>query len=177
MSYKIIRFDNPVIDLLPQSQEPFDIIGRLVPTYNGREWILSEELYSVPYTKTYPNDIFDPKIYIDNPDEAAFLAMFDGQRVGSIRVGKRWNKNAFVDDLLVDRVHRGHGVGTMLMDAAVNWGKENNLHGISLETQDNNLYACRFYVKYGFKLGGIDRHVYDVFPNRDETALYFYLLP
>jgi len=65
----------------------------------------------------------------------------------------------------------------MLMDAAINWGKENGCHGISLETQDNNLLACRFYLKYGFKLGGIDRHSYDAFPNREETALYFYLLP
>jgi streptothricin acetyltransferase len=64
----------------------------------------------------------------------------------------------------------------MLMDAAVNWGRENGLHGVSLETQDNNLFACRFYIKYGFKLGGADRRVYDAFTNREETALYFYLL-
>ena len=63
------------------------------------------------------------------------------------------------------------------MNAAVNWGNENGYYGISLETQDNNLLACRFYLKYGFRLGGIDRYSYDAFPNRGETALYFYLLP
>jgi streptothricin acetyltransferase len=166
-----------MLGLLPQPQEAFEIIGRLVPNYDGKEWSISETLLDTPYMKTYPNDIFDPKMYVDNPNEAAFIAMLDGLRVGSIRVGRRWNKNAFIDDLVVDQTHRGRGVGTMLMDAAVYWGKENDYYGISLETQDNNLLACRFYLKYGFKLGGIDCHSYDAFPNREETALYFYLLP
>ena len=175
MEYKIVRFDDTMLDLLPQPQEAFEIIGKLVPRYDGKEWSISEILLDTPYMKTYPDDVFDPKIYVENPNEAAYIAMLDGQRVGSIRVGRRWNKNAFIDDLLVDQTHRGRGVGTMLMDAAVQWGKENGFHGISLETQDNNLLACRFYLKYGFKLGGIDRHSYDAFPNSDETALYFYL--
>ena len=177
MSYTIVRFDETMLDLLPQKQEPFDIIGRLVPIYNGNEWVTYEELLPTPLTKTYPDDKFDPKIYIDNPDETAFIAMCDGKRIGSLRIGRRWNKNAFVDDLLIDRAHRGHGVGTMLMDAAVQWSRENGYHGVSLETQDWNLLACRFYLKYGFKLGGIDNRVYDAFePNKNETALYFYLL-
>jgi len=177
MSYRIVRFDGSMLKLLPQPQEEFDIIGRLVPRYDGKEWSVSEELLDIPYEKTYPDDVFDPAMYVDNPNEAAFVAMHNGQRVGSIRVGRRWNKNAFIDDLVVGKAHRGRGAGTMLMDSAVNWGKNNGYHGISLETQDNNLLACRFYLKYGFKLGGIDCHSYDAFPNRCETALYFYLLP
>ena len=177
MAYNIVRFDSTMLGLLPQPQEAFEIIGRLVPKYDGKEWSISEALLDTPYMKTYPNDVFDSKMYVDNPNEAAFIAMLDGLRVVSIRVGRRWNKNAFIDDLVVDQTHRGRGVGTILMDAAVNWGKENSYPGISLETQDNNLLACRFYLKYGFKLGGIDRHSYDAFPNREETALYFYLLP
>jgi len=173
----ILRYSGAILNLLPQPQDAFNIIGRLVPKYDGKEWSLSEILFDTPYMKTYPDDVFDPAIYIDNPNEVAFIALLDGQRIGSIRVGRRWNKNAFIDDLIVDKAHRGHGVGTKLMDAAVGWGKENGFHGISLETQDNNLLACRFYLKYGFKLGGIDSCSYDAFPNRDETALYFYLLP
>jgi len=166
-----------MLSLLPRPQEPFEIIGKLIPIYDGREWKIEEELFDVPYEKTYPNDTFDPMTYIDNPNEAAFLAMLDGKCVGSLRVGKRWNNNAFIDDLAIDREHRGQGVGTMLMDAAVAWGKEQGPHGISLETQDLNLYACRFYLKYGFKLGGIDRLVYTAPAYRKETALYFYILP
>ncbi|MCL1858571.1 MAG: GNAT family N-acetyltransferase [Oscillospiraceae bacterium] len=177
MVYNIVRFDISMLALLPRPQEPFEIIGRLVPIYNGQEWKVYEELLDTPREKLYPDDSFDPMTYIDNPDEAAFLAMLDGNCVGSLRVCKRWNKNAFIDDLAIDRAHRGKGVGTMLMNAAVDWGKEHELYGVSLETQDWNLRACRFYLKYGFKLGGIDRNVYDAHVYRGETALYFYLLP
>ena len=177
MSYTIARFDKSMLSLLPRPQEPFEIIGKLVPIFDGHEWKISEELFDNPYEKTYPDDMFDPMTYIDNPNEAAFLAMFDGKCIGSLRVGKRWNSNAFVDDLAIDMAHRGKGVGTMLMDAAVNWGKEMGLYGISLETQNLNLHACRFYLKYGFKLGGIDRYVYTNKDYRDEIALYLYILP
>ena len=36
------------------------------------------------------------------------------------------------------------------MDSAVGWCKERQHNEIRLETQDNNLQACRFYIKYGF---------------------------
>lgn len=124
MPYTIKRFDESLLSFLPRPEEPFEIIGKLVPTYDGHEWQSSEILYDTTYEKTYPDDVFDPKIYIDNPNEAAFLAMFNGNCIGSLRVGKRWNNNSFIDDLAIDRAHRRQGVGTMLMDAAVQWSKE-----------------------------------------------------
>jgi len=166
-----------MLDLLPQPQEAFQVIGRLVATYDGKEWSTSEVLLDTPYMYTYPSEEYDPAEYVDSPTAAAFLAISNGMRIGSIRVSRRWNRNAFINDLMVDAAYRRHGVGRLLMDAAVRWGKENGLHGISLETQDSNLLACRFYLKYGFKLGAVDCHIYDAFQNRDESALFFYLLP
>lgn len=175
MLYSIVHFDKSMLSLLPRPQEPFEIIGRLVPAYDGREWKLSEELLDVSCEKLYPNDSFDPMTYIDNPNEAAYLAMLDEKCVGSLRVGKRWNGNAFIDDLAIDKKHRGQGVGKMLMDAAVQWSKDKGFNGLSLETQSNNLLACRFYLKYGFILGGIDAMVYTHPLYKDDIALYFYL--
>ena len=50
--------------------------------------------------------------------------------------------------------------------------------GLALETQDNNLQACRFYQRIGFRLGGVNTMLYKNFrkPVRDETALFWYLL-
>lgn len=50
--------------------------------------------------------------------------------------------------------------------------------GLALETQDNNLQACRFYQRMGFRLGGVNTMLYKNFrkPVRDETALFWYLL-
>ncbi len=175
MNYNIVQFDKTLLHLLPRSQQSFDIIGRFVPTYYGTGWKTGEVLFNTKKEKTYPDDLFDPMEYIENPEQSAFLAMLNDECVGSIRVCKRWNGNAFIDDLAIDRAHRGHGVGSMLMDAAVQWGKEKGLDGVSLETQDSNLLACRFYLKYGFKLGGIDSKVYTHPLYKGETALYFYL--
>lgn len=85
-----------LINLFPRAEEPLNIIGRLIPYYDGIEWKTNEELFDM---------------------------------------------------------------GKMLMDVAVLWGKENGLYGVLLETQDVNLLACRFYLTYGFKLGGVDNKV------------------
>lgn len=148
--------------------------GRLVPLYDGRSWTSKEELFNEATEKTYPDEVYEPMDYVNNPDQAAFLAIRDGKRVGNIRVCKRWNGNAFIDDLLVDRDIRGQGAGTMLMDAAFTWARKNKMDCVSLETQNGNLWACRFYLKYGFCLGGIDHSVYTHEGYRGETALYFY---
>ena len=177
MDYSIIRYNEKIASLLPEKQEPFEIIGRLIPIYNGQRWDVTEDIFNEPTVKTYPDDIYNPSEYINNPNQAAFVAVHNNLWIGSIRVCKRWNNNAFIDDLSISRQFRGKGIGTTLMDAAVNWSKENNLNGVSLETQDINLLACRFYMKYGFKLGGIDCLVYTAEEYKKETALYFYLLP
>jgi len=50
-----------------------------------------------------------------------------------------------------------------------------NLPGLMLETQNNNLAACAFYEKHGFRLGGIDRCLYQgLDPQSSEIALFWY---
>ena len=175
MNYKIIRSDKSKLSLLPHPQEPIDVIGRLLPKYDGHKWDLSEVLLDTPIQITYPDVTFDPMEYVDNPDQAAFLAIQGNKCIGSIRVCARWQNNAFIDDLAIDREHRGHGVGTMLMDEAVRWGQEKGLYGVSVETQDWNLLACRFYLKYGYRLGGLDCSVYDALeqPYQEEVRYTF----
>ncbi len=171
----IVQFSAATRPLLPHPQEPFAIIGRLIPHYDGENWAISEQIFGTPSEKTYPGDTYDPDAYLENPDQAAFLAICSGRCVGSIRTRRSWNEMAFVEDLAVDRAYRGQGLGTSLMDAAAAWAKESGLFGIYLETQDLNLLACRFYLKYGFRLGGIDRMLYAAGPSAEETALFFYL--
>lgn len=177
MDYRTVRFDENTLPLLPRPQQPFELIGRLAPRFDGREWRHSQKLFDAPQTKTYAADVYDPQEYVNNPEKAAFLAMLGDACVGSIRAHERWNKHAHIEDIEVDAAYRGRGVGTLLMEAAVGWARERGLHGVSLETQDNNLVACRFYLKYGFRLGGADCLVYDAFEAvRNEIALYFYYI-
>ncbi len=172
----VVPFTAQTRTLLPHAQEPFPIIGRLVPQYDGKNWSTFEQLLKEPCQKIYPDDIYDQDTYLENPDQIIFLALWDACCVGDIRVRRNWNQLAFIENLAVDQSFRGHGLGTRLMDAAVGWAKGSGLCGICLETQDWNLLACRFYMKYGFRLGGIDQMLYSAGPYAKETALYFYLL-
>jgi deoxyadenosine/deoxycytidine kinase len=55
------------------------------------------------------------------------------------------------------------------------WAKHKNLHGLMLETQDNNLIACKFYHNCGFKIGSVDTMLYANFENNFEKAVFWYL--
>lgn len=97
--------------------------------------------------------------------------------VAYLVMSRAWNHCTEVADVAVDRAHRRLGLARLLMDEAVRWSVEQDLPAIRLETQTNNVPACRFYERYGFKLGGFDRHLYDNIPDqtRPETALFWYL--
>ncbi len=46
-----------------------------------------------------------------------------------------------------------------------------------LETQDNNVGACKFYESCGFQLKGFDTSLYKAIDQvKNEIALYWYLL-
>ena len=82
-----------------------------------------------------------------------FLALLDVEH-------ERWRDTAVVWNIMVDRTCRRRGLGRELMNRAITWAREAGLRGIVLETQTNNLAACRFYWAMGFKLCGIDDHFY-----------------
>ena len=68
-------------------------------------------------------------------------------------------------------------MGRALLQHAVAWARERQLAGVMLETQNNNVAACRLYESCGFQLGGFDRYLYKgLHPDTDEIALYWYLL-
>lgn len=175
MKFEILPLTAATGRYLSLEDDPFPLLGRLVPCYDGRIWTVREELWEAGGEKTYPPDPFTPEDYMDSPHKALFLALAGEECLGRIRMAKSWNGDGRVEDLAVRRPYRGKGVGTALMDAAVAWAGEKGLDGLTLETQDNNLPACRFYLKYGFLLGGIDTRVYRHTPYGEETALYFYL--
>ena len=61
----------------------------------------------------------------------------------------------------------------MLLKVAETWAQDKSLIGLSLEAQNDNVIACRFYEKEGFVLGGADTMKQHANPNIDIT-LYWY---
>jgi len=87
---------------------------------------------------------------------------------------QEWNHTAWVWDILVDWNYRRRGVGRSLMQRAIAWAKERDYRALSLETQSNNINACRFYQRMGFRLTGIRE---DLYTNEDiakgEVAIFW----
>lgn len=137
-------------------------------------WTYTEEIYDQSYLKAYADDDRDYTAYIGNPDKAIFLAYSGSECVGQIVLRRDWNGYAFIEDICVAGLARGKGIGTGLIQRAVQWAKDADLKGLALETQDNNLLACRFYVKCGFVIGAVNTMLYRNFEN-DEIAVFWYL--
>lgn len=109
--------------------------------------------------------------------QALYVAREAGVLRGYVLVARAWNNYAQIEDIAVDRDARRLGVGSRLMQAALAWARTERLPGVRLETQANNVQACRFYAGLGFSLGGHDRFLYRALGSeRAETALYWYLL-
>ncbi len=129
-----------------------------------------------PYEKEIPVDeVEDIDSFIDNDEKIIFLAFVNDQPAGQIKMIKWWNGYAYIDDLIIAPQYRGMGVGKSLIAEAVRWSKEKRSPGIMLETQDDNVAACRLYQSCGFVLGGFDKFTFkNIKPN--EIALFWYLV-
>lgn len=129
-----------------------------------------------PYEKRYFNQPQDFSGYIDNQDAQLFAAHVDRQAAGYLAISRHWNGLALVEDIAIGKGFRQQGCGRLLMDKAQEWAREKSLSGLTLETQSNNVAACLFYERYGFRLSGIDRDLYRALdPLTHEIALFWYL--
>ena len=171
---KIVKINQQNLTDINKANQSFEVIGKIKPTFTGGIWTYTEEIYEDPYIKEYPNASCDYADYIDNPDKTVFFAYSDSECVGQIILRKNWNRYAFIEDICVVKSARRQGIGTALIKKAVEWAKNSGLKGLALETQDNNLLACRFYAKCGFVIGGVDTMFYRNFDN-EELAVFWYL--
>lgn len=107
-------------------------------------------------------------LYLVAEHAGRLVALLDLEREHWRDTGQVWN-------IVVHRPYRRQGLGTRLMRRAIRWARHQGLRALALETQTNNLPACRFYQKLGFQLCGLDDHFYS---NEDidlnEVALFWY---
>ncbi len=131
----------------------------------------------VPYRKCYGIDPEEFSSFRNAPDSEIFMAYLDDQPVGHLVVSTNWNGYAHIDELAVHAPARRHGVAKALLDVAQFWSRKKKLPGIMLETQNNNLGACRLYERCGYVLGGIDHLRYrGIDRHTEEVALFWYRL-
>lgn len=61
-------------------------------------------------------------------------------------------KSLYLDDLIVTAVHRGKGIGTMLLEKVIDTGKQANCKRIRWQVLDWNENAIALYEKMGAKI-------------------------
>jgi ribosomal protein S18 acetylase RimI-like enzyme len=78
-----------------------------------------------------------------------------------LKIKKRLPNGHFSAELgiVVDKVHRGKGLGSKLMENLLKLARQENVREIFLTVLSDNVRAIRLYEKYGFKKAGktVDR--------------------
>jgi GNAT superfamily N-acetyltransferase len=124
-----------------------------------------------PFRKSYP-----PAPFV-NEESETFLARHRGEAVGHVTLSKNWNGYTLIEEIVVAAHVRRLGIARALLACAKGWAHSQETSGMMLETQNNNLAACRCYQDSGFILGGIDHLLYRAQPEiaDHEIALFWYL--
>ena len=169
----VFSLKHELIEDINKTNDAFKVFGKIVPSFQSGKWSYEETLFDETKEIQFPDDKLDWSQYINSEDKALFLAYKNKICIGQIRIIKDWNRFCYVENIAIKKEYRGLGIGRLLLTKAEEWGKQRNLIGMSLETQDDNLGASRFYIKQGFLLGGVDTLKQSYNPNI-ETTLYWY---
>lgn len=161
------------IGIVNGANEPFPVIGKILPSFLKGTWSYEEQLYEGKLETSFPDDQLNWEEYIDSEEKVVFLAFHTEECIGQIRLVKDWNGFAYIENIAVRKSFRKSGIGHLLLEAAETWAQGKSLIGLSLEAQNDNVIACRFYEKEGFELGGADTLKQHANPNIDIT-LYWY---
>ena len=169
----ITRFD--VLPIAAKTTDfSFEIEGIVVPPFESVP--LQTEPVGPRLTKEYGIDesLFEAH---DGQERALFTCLAGTDLAGYVSVSRGWNGCAMIDDIAVARPFRRRRIAGRLLDEAITWARAAGLGSVRLETQSNNVAACRFYHNYGFELGGYDRFLYrEIGPEKqEEIALFWYL--
>ena len=87
-----------------------------------------------------------------------FLALEDDEWLGEITYSVSGDECEIVS---LDSLREEHGIGTKLMDAAVDEARTRSCRRVFLITTNDNLHALGFYQRRGFELVRIHRHALD----------------
>ena len=143
-------------------------------------WRLVERLLPEPYDKGDGYD-FDAterrniQMRLRQGDGLHLVAEAGGRLVGVLDVTPQdWNNTAWIWNLMLDTSARGQGLGRELFQRAVAWARRQGYRAVMLETQTNNVPACKFYARMGCQIEGIREAYYtndDM--ERGEVAIFW----
>ena len=112
-------------------------------------------------------DVADERRYLRAirryPNAAVYVADDEGEIVGRLSVARDQHPaSRHVADigLMVAQTHRRQGVGTALLDAAVDWARHSGVRKLELHVFPWNTAAIALYEKFGFEREGYRKEHY-----------------
>lgn len=100
------------------------------------------------------------KLWINNSvnkkiADAVLIVRKEGKAVGMVTVGRKGDR-ADIGLIAVDDSMRGKGLGLTLVRAAQEWALNKGFTSAQVVTQGENISACRFYEKCGYRVDKVE---------------------
>lgn len=153
--------------------EPFQLFGRLIPSYKDGQWEY-EIIHYAPEDVTemcFPEENYN----YDSMTDSVFLGAYDGDYcVGVAILQPGFSKYMYLCDLKVNGKYRGQHIGKMLIEKSRKIAAQQGYCGLYTQAQDNNPGACLFYLNSGFYIGGLDTNVYRHTKQEGKADILFY---
>lgn len=152
--------------------EPFEIFGQLMVSRSNNQWTHEEMYFAETESMTFPDENYQ---YEDIQPKGFAIGAYDNdQCVGLAIFDDNWNKYIYLNDLKVNSSFRKMGVASGLLAAGRQIAEKKGYKGMYTVAQDNNLAACKFYLKQGFEIGGLNTKIYHFTKQTGKADIYFY---
>lgn len=102
---------------------------------------------------------------IESDSQQLILAEVESDLAGFVAVTQGiFQRNTHVGSLMIGVrvVHHGRGIGSELMQSALDWCARRNIERLELTVAENNRGAIALYHKYGFVQEGLKKDAYRV---------------
>ncbi len=154
--------------------EPFNLIGEVIPSFNNLNWDYKVKYYPKEKLQTmiFPNEDYSLK----SLNDSIFIGAYDDDKlIGLLVLEDGLYKYIYLDELKVNERYRNKGIGKMLIKKAIGVAKNKDYKGIYTIVQNNNLGAFLFYIKCNFYIGGVDTNIYKFTKQSDKFDIYMYM--
>ena len=102
MEYKLIIKDEEAALNLPN--EPFQLYGKLVVSFNNKQWTYKEELFEQVEEQTFPEGNYIYEVIVEKG--FGMGAFQDSKCVGLAIFKHQWNKYMYLADLKITKEYR-----------------------------------------------------------------------
>jgi ribosomal protein S18 acetylase RimI-like enzyme len=148
----------PTLQVRAATTEDLEVLGRLGAYLMRAHYAYDQRRFMAPGAQPERGYARFLGSQLDRSDVAIFVAETGGAVVGYLYAGIEplsWkelrDESGYVHDLVVDEAHRGKGVATALMEAALAWLANRGLPRVVLWTAQPNDAAQRVFERLGFR--------------------------